>query len=151
MFVLGFATADEIKKLEELGWDIEAASKFGVVAPYTADEANVEDQGFFVRGDGYLLTKPEPGPDETQAIAVFVDASLYRVLIAAKGSKTLGLNSLNVEAFMKRRGKLQLQAVALRAEGENFKYCSHKNPDGSDARYPIGNGETACACGNKWD
>jgi len=88
MFVVGFATAAEIAELEANGFEIEDATKFGCVATYTAsqgpaDEA-VEPEGFLVRGDGYLMTKPEPGPDGTQAIAVFLSAALYEVLLQLK-------------------------------------------------------------------
>lgn len=163
MFVLGFATAAEIEKLEELGWDVEAAEKFGVVAPYTAEEGAVEDQGFFVRGDGYLMTKPEPGPDKTQAIAVFVDASVFDVLepelfsaeqismLANAPEEAPAPNSLSVTEWTKRRDALRTKASAMVADAEHFKYCSHKYEDDRDARYPTGNGETACICGNKWD
>lgn len=59
---------------------------------------------------------------------------------------------MNVEAFLARRRNLRDAASHINLEAENFKLCNHKNPDGTDARYPSGsNGELACACGNCWD
>lgn len=60
-------------------------------------------------------------------------------------------HSLNVQAFEQRRDQLRLVAYVLQESAARFKYCSHKNADGSDARYPTGAGEMACNCGEKWD
>lgn len=166
MFIVGYATAEEIDALEERGYEIEAADKFGCVAPYTAEENGFEAQGFFVRGEGYLMTKPEPGPSGTQAVAIFIDAAVYDMLkedlftkeqlpaLAAQyaiESETPALNSLSVSQWTARKMRLINHGNALREEANNFKYCSHKYTDGSDARYSTGNGEKTCVCGNKWD
>jgi len=160
MFVVGYATAEEIADLEAKEFEVEDVPA-RCVAP-DGDE----------REEGYLLTKPQPGPSGTRAIAVFIDMSVHKALIgylvrrevsnnASEILKSLrhwkkifvkpNLNSLSVVAYTARRDQLREDAEALRADAENSKYCNHKNEDGSDARYPIGNGELGCICGNKWD
>lgn len=157
MFVVGYATREECAALEQKGYEIEDATKFGMVAPFTADEGNVEDQGFLIRSQGYLMTKPEPGPNGTQAVAVFLDASLHGLLMEARELHAVDslldvpADKLNVEAFVKRKQELITLARETIRDAEDFKHCNHKNPDGTDARYPIGNGELACICGNRWD
>lgn len=150
MYIVGFVTADEAAVLADSGYEVEDASNYGLVSPFTEHRLGDDFQPGTPH-DSYLMAKPEAGPDGTQAVAVFIDASVYRVLVAAKGSITLQPGSLNVAKFIARRDRLRARAAAQITEGEDFKYCSHKNPNGSDARYPTGNGETACVCGNKWD
>lgn len=139
MFVVGFATAVEIADLQDQGFEVEDAPE-GCVGP------SVEE-----RSEGYLLTKPEPGPNGTKAVSIFLDAALYDVLLQLKGDEVPEPNSLNVVDWDARRLRLLNKGNALRADGADFKYCNHKHRDGSDARYPTGNGESACICGNKWD
>lgn len=151
MYIVGFVTADEAAALAERGYEVEDASNYGLVSPSTAERATSDLRG---PHESYLMAKPEPGPDCTQAVAIFVDASVYDVLKADFFTKSLMYdqrNGLDVVAWKARQAKLKMHANRLLEEAENFKYCSHKNPDGSDARYPTGNGETACICGNKWD
>lgn len=65
MFVVGFATHEEVLELEKAGWEVEDARKFGrLVGP----EANT------------LMTEPTPGPAGTRAVVVFVDAAVRDVL-----------------------------------------------------------------------
>lgn len=145
MFVVGFATAVEIVDLKDQGFEVEDAPA-GCVGP------SVEECG-----EGYLLAKPEAGPNGTKAVAVFLDAALHDVLLELLSvgdfMTTIHVpdDKLDVEAFVARKQKLVTFAREMLADAEDFKHCSHKNPDGSDARYPTGNGETACICGNKWD
>lgn len=65
MFVVGFATRDEISQLEQDGYDVEDAAKFGRVV------GSVHDS---------LMRAPDEGPSETRAVAVFVDTAVYDVL-----------------------------------------------------------------------
>lgn len=65
MFVVGFATEDEITILKREEWEVEDATKFGKVVDTV---------------DGSLMLPPEPSPSNTRAVAVFVDASVYDVL-----------------------------------------------------------------------
>jgi hypothetical protein len=166
MYIVGFATAVEIADLEDQGLAVEDASYYGLVSPRTTDRSDGDAAG--TGRDSYLMAKPEPGPDGTKAITVFLDAALYDVMCvlrafydnpdrkdhplwhAYKEAKAR-LGGLSVRGFVSRKNRLICIAQALRAEAEDHKYCSHKNTDGSDARYPTGNGELACICGNKWD
>jgi hypothetical protein len=166
MFVVGFATAAEITRLEARGFEVQEAP-YGLVSPYSSDETATEPH--LTSRDRYLLANPEAG---TKAVAVFLDAALHDVVLcwvvrkytemaANSVLNNLGWierifnkpspNSLNVHEYIARREQLRADANVIRADAEDFNYCSHKNPDGSDARYPTGNGETACICGNKWD
>lgn len=139
MFIVGFATAVEIAHLQDQGFEVEDAPA-GCVGP------SIEE-----RGEGFLLAKPEPGPRGTRAVAIFLDAALYDIVAQLEKDKLLERNSLDVAAFVERRRHLLEQANVLRVEAEKHQYCNHKYSDGRDARYPTGNGETACICGNKWD
>lgn len=65
MFVVGFATEDEIADLLKAGYDIEEAKKFGRVVGHEADA---------------LILPPIPSPSGTQAIAIFLDASVAEVV-----------------------------------------------------------------------
>lgn len=65
MFVIGFATADEIAILKREEWEVEDATRFSKVVD---------------RVDGSLMLPPEPSPSNTQAVAIFVDASVFDVL-----------------------------------------------------------------------
>ncbi len=144
MFVVGFATAVEIADLKDQGFAVEDAPRH-CIGPEGPE------------GEGYLLTQPEPGPAGTKAVAVFLDAALHDLLLEVQrvgdfaGSLRIPDGGLNVEDFVARKQALVTFAREMIADAENFKYCNHKNPDGSDARYPTGGGETACVCGNKWD
>lgn len=166
MFIVGFVTADEAAALSERGYEVEDASNYGLVSDSPATKGVTYTKPGTNGRESYLMAQPEPGPACTQAIAVFVDASVYDTLkadlftaeqipaLAAKfdsEATPVANNSLDVETWLKRRDYLRTKASLLLSEAENFKYCSHKNPDGSDARYPIGNGERGCGCGNKWD
>ncbi len=159
MFIVGFATAGEISELEKQGFEIEDANQYGLVS--ASSERRDGDEGLTGRSQ-YLLAKPESGPSDTRAVVVFIDEALYDVLpvLATLLDKPLWqvqkeakarLGGLSVRAFESRKRRLRGIADAVRGDAENFKYCSHKNDDGSDARYPIGNGELGCICGNKWD
>lgn len=63
MYVVGFATEEEIKILQEQDWDVEDARRFGKV----------------VGKEGDSLTLPPEHP-KTKAVVVFVDASIYDLL-----------------------------------------------------------------------
>jgi hypothetical protein len=162
MYVIGYATAEEIADLEAKEFEVEDVPA-RCIAP-VGDEME----------EGYLLTKPESGPSGTRAIAVFLEMSVYKALInyivrhnvhlnASVLLKNLqhwkrifvkpNFNSLSVAAYTARRDQLREDAEALRADAEDFRYCSHKNPDGGDARYFVegGMGARSCVCGNKWD
>lgn len=65
MFVVGFATEDEIATLLKSGYDVEEAKGYGrVVGP----EGNT------------LMLPPKPSPSGTRAVAIFLDASLNEVV-----------------------------------------------------------------------
>lgn len=140
MYFVGFATAVEIEELRERGFDVEDAPVH-CVGPEGAE------------GEGYLLTKPEPGPNGTKAISIFLDAALYDVLVAQQDSEYFNASagSLDVVQFTRRKNELQEDAYVALTNANDTKYCSHKNPDGSDARYATGGGARACICGEKWD
>jgi hypothetical protein len=60
--------------------------------------------------------------------------------------------TLNVEQFIERRELMITAGRSLIRMGEDFRNCTHKNTDGSDARFSAGsNGELLCICGNRWD
>lgn len=60
--------------------------------------------------------------------------------------------TLNVEQFVERRQLYSETGKAMLRKAEDFRHCTHKNADGSDARFSAGsNGELLCVCGNRWD
>jgi hypothetical protein len=160
MHLVGYATKDEILKLEHEGFVVEDAEFYQGVVGRNGEGVS----------EGYLLPRKEPNEEGTRAVVVQAKFSVFSMLIkcvvdrwSEDGTKTHlvyqhfsairlpKVGSLTAQAFVARRNKMRVAAEELRADAENFKYCSHKNSDGSDARYPIGNGELACDCGNKWD
>lgn len=60
-FIVGYATDEEIEKLKARGWKIEPAKKYGLVGDWPNS----------------LVADP---PDGHQAIAVFVDNSLFAIM-----------------------------------------------------------------------
>lgn len=71
MFIVGYATEAEIALLLERGWEVEDAAKMGRVV---GEEA------------GSMMTAPmQPSPRNTQAVVVFVDASVAEALVALEG------------------------------------------------------------------
>lgn len=126
MRIVGFATADEIIDLQKLGFNVEDAPA-GCVSD-DDDEVGVE-------------------------VSVRLDASVHQALLILEENSHINVaeGSLNIVAFTRRKNELMAYGAALLSDAGDFKYCNHKNPDGSDARYPIGNGELACICGNEWD
>lgn len=65
MFVVGFATEDEIATLLKAGYDVEEAKGFGRVVGRESDS---------------LMLPPAPSPSNTRAVAIFLDTSLAEVV-----------------------------------------------------------------------
>lgn len=63
-FIAGFATKKEIEELTRRGWKVEPAEKYGLI------------------GDGHLMDAPSDGsgPEETQAVVVFIDSGMFTIM-----------------------------------------------------------------------
>lgn len=63
-FIAGFLTKKEVEELKRRNWEIEPAEKYGLI------------------GDGHLMDAPSDGggPEEIQAVVVFVDSSMFDIM-----------------------------------------------------------------------
>lgn len=57
----------------------------------------------------------------------------------------------NVEEFARRKKLYTEVAELILRMVEDYSQCTHKYPDGTDARYSVAGGEMHCVCGNRWD
>jgi hypothetical protein len=62
MFVVGFATKEEIEELEKRGWEVEPAEKYNLIGD----------------SDPYLMEAPKS--EDTKAIVIWVDSSVFDVM-----------------------------------------------------------------------
>ena len=64
-FIAGFATKTEIAELTRRGWEVEPAEKYNLVGD----------------GEGFLMEEPtHEAPEETQAVVVWVDSSMFDIM-----------------------------------------------------------------------
>jgi len=102
MFVVGYATTKEIADLEAKEFEVEDVPA-RCVAP---DGSGTEE--------GYLLTKPKPGPSGTRAIAVFLDATLHEALMRLKAAEASEFPQVTEGSIWERRDtKLEVKVTKV--------------------------------------